>query len=83
MKKGFKMIEIGDSVEKIRGYKYPGIVVAKFNKLDSIEERFVVECTAPATAGMLHIFHEDQLKKIEDTDVADVHLRRYRFRGCI
>ena len=77
------MIKVGDSVEKVRGYRYPGVVVAKFNKLDSTEERLVVECTTPATAGMLHIFREDQLKKIEDTDVADVHLRRYRFRGCI
>ena len=57
------MIKIGDRVEKVSGYKYPGIIVAKFNKIDSGEERFVVECTASIVSGMLHIFREGQLKK--------------------
>jgi len=61
------MIKIGDRVEKISGYKYPGIVVAKFKKLNSIEERFVVECTEASCAGMLHIFREGQLKKTKDS----------------
>ena len=65
------MINIGDKVEKIGGYKYPGIVVAKFTKLDpaatgAIQERFVVECTEPAVFGMLHIFREGQLQKVEE-----------------
>ena len=64
------MMKVGDKVEKISGYKYPGIVVAKFTKLDpaatgAVQERFVVECTEPTVSGMLHIFREGQLKKVE------------------
>jgi len=59
------MMKVGDKVEKISGYKYPGIVVAKFNKIGSTQERFVVECTESAVSGMLHIFREGQLKKVE------------------
>ena len=61
-----RMIKIGDRVEKVSGYKYPGIIVAKFNKIDSGEERFVVECTASIVSGMLHIFRENQLKKVKE-----------------
>ena len=60
------MIKVGAKVEKISGYKYPGIVVARFNKLNSTEIRLVVECTEPTVYGMLHIFREDQLKKVEE-----------------
>ena len=64
------MINIGDKVEKIAGYKYPGIVVSKFSKLNptvtgALQIRFVVECTEPAVSGMLHIFQEGQLQKVE------------------
>ena len=59
------MIKIGDRVEKISGYKYPGIVVARFNKLNSTEIRLVVECIEPTVSGILHIFRESQLKKVE------------------
>ena len=59
------MMKIGDKVEKISGYKYPGIVVARFNKLNSTQERFVVECTESVVSGMLHIFREGQLQKVE------------------
>ena len=59
------MMKIGDRVEKISGYKYPGVIVAKFYKFDSTEERFVVECTEPAVSGMLHIFNGSQLKKMK------------------
>jgi len=59
------MLKVGDRVEKVSGYKYPGIIVARFNKLNSIEIRLVVECTEPTVYGMLHIFREGQLKKVE------------------
>ena len=59
------MMKIGDKVEKINGYKYPGVIVAKFYKFNSLEERFVVECTESAVSGMLHIFNESQLKKMK------------------
>ena len=58
------MMKVGDKVEKISGYKYPGIVVAKFKTIDNMKERFVVECTESAVSGMLHIFREGQLKKV-------------------
>ena len=59
------MMKIGDKVEKINGYKYPGVIVAKFYKFNSLEERFVVECTESAVSGMLHIFNGSQLKKLK------------------
>ena len=59
------MMKVGDKVEKISGYKYPGIVVAKFNKIGSTQERFVVECTESAVSGMLHIFNGSQLRKVK------------------
>ena len=52
--------EVGDRVEKRRGYKYPGVVVAVFTKLDG-QTRYVVESTVFETRGMLHIFSFDQL----------------------
>jgi hypothetical protein len=51
---------VGDRVEKASGYKWPGIVVSKFQTLAG-ETRVVVECTAPEVAGALHIFAPDQL----------------------
>ena len=29
-------MEIGNKVEKVNGYKYPGIIVAKFKKINKI-----------------------------------------------
>lgn len=55
----------GDRVEKIEGYKYPGIVVAKVRTLQR-KVRYVVECTAPDCKGMLHIFNGSQLRKRND-----------------
>jgi hypothetical protein len=53
----------GDRVEKVKGYKWPGIVVATFSTLKG-EQRLVVECTVPEVAGALHIFSPDQLRPI-------------------
>ena len=70
------MIKVGDKVETVWGIHKPGVVVAKFKKIDAWdkEERFVVECTEPAVAGMLRIFRKDELKKTEP---------KSRFRGWI
>ena len=59
-------MEIGDKVEKVSGYRFPGVIVAKFNKLDGETERFVVECTATSVYGILHIYSGKQLKKYEE-----------------
>ena len=55
-------VQVGDKVEKISGYLFPGVIVAKFRKLDNRQERFVVECTESSVRGMLHIFRENQLR---------------------
>lgn len=51
---------IGDRVQKISGYKWPGIVVAQFKTIGG-ETRYVVECTVPEVSGALHIYSESQL----------------------
>lgn len=54
----------GDGVIKISGYKYPGIVVSAFQNTKD-EDRYVVECTLKGAEGMLHIFNEKQLEKVQ------------------
>ena len=54
-------IQIGDRVEKISGYLWPGIVVAKFQTTEG-KIRFVVECTVPEVRGALHIYAAEQIK---------------------
>lgn len=54
-------LELGDYVEKVSGYLYPGIIVAKFNTLAG-ETRYVVECDVAVCRGMLHIYNRGQLK---------------------
>lgn len=49
---------IGDQVEKIVGYYYPGIVVSVFYTMEG-KERVVVESTL--LPGMLHIYSPEQL----------------------
>lgn len=52
----------GDKVEKISGYKWPGIVVSSFLTLSG-KRRYVVECTVPEVKGALHIYSPQQLQK--------------------
>lgn len=56
-------IAIGAKVEKISGYKWPGVIVSRFVTLDG-KPRLVVECTVPEVAGALHIYAPDQVKPI-------------------
>ena len=56
--------KVGDKVEKISGYKWPGVVVSVFHTLSG-ERRVVVECTVDEIAGALHIYNEKQLKIME------------------
>ena len=56
-----KVWHINDKVQKVRGYKWPGVVVAVFWTLDN-EPRVVVECTVPEVAGALHIYTPGQLE---------------------
>lgn len=57
---------IGDRVKKVKGYPFPGIVVAVFETLKD-EIRYVVECTVPDVAGILHIYNGDQLELVSVT----------------
>ena len=52
--------KVGDKVEKVSGYKWPGVVVSTFDTLSG-ERRIVVECTTPEVAGALHIYNEKQV----------------------
>ena len=56
--------KVGDRVEKVSGYKWPGVVVSVFVTLAG-ERRVVVECTVPEIAGALHIYNEKQLMILE------------------
>ena len=58
------LLAIGDKVEKVSGYKWPGVVVSVFDTLAG-ERRVVVECTTPEVAGALHIYNKNQLKVVE------------------
>ena len=58
-------MQTGDKVEKVSGYKWPGVIVADFKTLTG-ERRLVVECTAPEVAGALHIYNEGQLRAVEN-----------------
>ena len=57
--------QIGDRVEKVSGYKWPGVVVAAFYTLE-MRPRFVVECDVPEISGALHIYSPDQLRRPAD-----------------
>lgn len=54
---------VGDSVEKVSGYKFSGVIVSSFTKTTG-ETRYVVECTVAGAEGMLHIFNHGQLRKV-------------------
>jgi len=58
-------MKVGDKVEKIGGYKWPGVVVAVFLTTKH-QVRVVVECTAPEVAGALHIYNVHQLQVIDE-----------------
>ena len=56
-------IFIGEKVEKIKGYKWPGILVSRFYTRDK-QLRYVVECTVPEVKGALHIYSPKQIRKV-------------------
>ena len=60
-------MEVGDKVSKSKGYAFNGIVVAKFENTKG-QIRIVAEHIGSQTkesGGMLHIFAESQLVKVE------------------
>ena len=47
-------------VEKVSGYRYPGIILGLLEKTNGLEI-YAVEADHPDFAGMVHIFNETQL----------------------
>ena len=57
-------MKLGDKVEKVKGYRWPGVIVADFQNYKG-ERRLVVECRHPDIMGALHIYNPSQLKVVE------------------
>ena len=52
---------IGDHVKKVKGYKFPGILIGTAVKTSG-KILYLVECTADGATGMCHIFGENDLE---------------------
>lgn len=61
------MFKVGDNVQKTKGYKWPGVVVAVFDTLSG-QTRVVVECTVPEVSGALHIYNCDQIELVRSDE---------------
>ena len=57
-------LTIGDRVQKLHGYKWPGEVRSIFTNRHG-EIRIVVECTVPEVSGALHIYNINQVVRME------------------
>ena len=57
-------MKIGDSVQKVKGYRFPGVIVADFTNYKG-ERRLVVEARHPDIIGCLHIYNPEQLEVVE------------------
>jgi hypothetical protein len=54
--------KVGDRVEKVKGYKFPGVVDCAFFTQKGLD-RYVVECDVPQVDGILHIYGPNDLCK--------------------
>ncbi|MBG6211362.1 hypothetical protein IWQ49_006047 [Labrenzia sp. EL_126] len=54
-------LPLGAPVQKIKGYKWPGIIVSAFHTTSG-QLRYVVECTVPEVEGALHIYAPEQIE---------------------
>ena len=57
-------MKLGDKVQKIKGYKFPGVIVADFKNYKG-ERRLVVEARHRDIIGCLHIYNPEQLEVVE------------------
>jgi hypothetical protein len=64
---GVNTFHVGDRVQKVSGYRYPGIIVSIFITTNK-ELRYVVEADSTEFQGMLHIFNKDQLELREPVE---------------
>lgn len=53
--------KIGDKVDKVKGYKFPSVIVAAFVTTNG-DERYVAEMDG---YGLLHIFNGEQLESTQ------------------
>lgn len=60
-KESFKF-NLGATVQKRKGYRWPGVIVGRFHTLRG-KARFVVECVVKEVSGALHIFSVNDLKR--------------------
>lgn len=72
---------IGDKVQKVKGYLWPGVIVAIFKTLNG-KERYVVECTVPEVRGALHIYSADQIRK-KSSAISDTKQERVTDRYIV
>ena len=56
---------VGDRVKKVRGYAFPGVIVAKFTTQKGYT-RYVVECDVEQVSGILHIYSGKDLTHDKD-----------------
>jgi hypothetical protein len=56
-------LRVGMKVEKIKGYRWPGIIVSEFHTIDG-QCRYVVECTVDEVRGALHIYSPEQIEAV-------------------
>lgn len=52
---------IGELVHKIKGYKFPGVIIGTAIKLNG-RALYLVECTAEGAEGVCHIFGENDIE---------------------
>ncbi len=60
--------QLNQKVQKIRGYKFPGIIIGIATKLNG-KVLYLVECTAKDAEGMCHIFSEADLEAVEEKPI--------------
>lgn len=54
---------IGEQVQKVKGYKFPGVVIGTALKRDG-RRLYLVECIAYGVEGVCHIFGEADLEPL-------------------
>lgn len=62
---------VGARVQRVKGYRYFGVVVATF-ATTKLERRYVVESLSHGSRGMLFIFNDSQLAPwVQPEDLAE------------
>lgn len=54
--------EMWEGVQKRRGFRWPGVIVARFHTTAG-KARYVVECVVREVRGALHIYSARDLKR--------------------